>query len=235
MFTSQNAEGEQNMRKKCIAIWLLTSLTFISLVHFIEAITVTILNTPIRLIQLYPFINQALKTMTPSTYFYITAFSTALLWAITCLVAFHNPVEAYLNKHQTDETKLQESGYILDRMCDTVESDHQTLTQLSDMMHNMQAQVKEIQFSKQMKENSPKQPEPQEIKQAQIKTSTSQQTGARPSQTATAIQKTRTSLPKGTFSAAKKTNGIQKSKNTSSSITKTFGSRKQSMPAYPLS
>ena len=126
------------MRKKAIAIWVLTTITFISLVHLIEAITVIILDTPIRLLQLYPLINVALKALTPTAYFYISAVSTVILWGITCLVAFHNPVELYLNKREVTETQLQDKSELLDRMCETVESDHQTLTQLTDLIHKMQ-------------------------------------------------------------------------------------------------
>lgn len=126
------------MRTKSITIWALTSLTFISLIHFVEAITVITLNNPIRLPQLYPLINEPLKALTPSTYFWITAITTCALWAITCLVAFHNPVELYLKRHEATETQLQDKGDTLDRMCETVESDHQTLTQLSDLIRKMQ-------------------------------------------------------------------------------------------------
>ena len=126
------------MRTKSITIWALTSLTFISLVHLIEAITVITLNNPIRLTQLYPFINEPLKALTPATYFWITAITTCVLWGITCMVAFHNPVELYLQRHEVTETQLQDKSDALDRVCETVESDHQTLTQLSDLIRKMQ-------------------------------------------------------------------------------------------------
>ena len=143
------------MRKKSIAIWILTSLTFIFLIHFVEALTVIVLNNPIRLPQVYPFIGEALSTMSPVTYLYLTAAITALLWGITCLVAFNNPVEVYLNKNKANEAEFQLQGNLIDRMCDTVESDHHTLSQLKDMMRNVQAEVKEIQNAKQIKRNSP--------------------------------------------------------------------------------
>jgi hypothetical protein len=126
------------MRKKCIAIWILTTITFISLVHLIEAITVIMFNNPIRLLQLYPLISEPLKALTSTAYLYITAGSTAILWGITCLVAFHNPVEQYLNRREVTETQLQDKSELLDHMCETVESDHQTLTQLADLIHRMQ-------------------------------------------------------------------------------------------------
>ena len=131
------------MRKKCMAIWVLTTITFISLVHLVEAITVIILNTPIRLLQLYPFINEPLKALTPYAYFYISAITTVILWGVTCLVAFQSPIEHYLNQREMTETQLQDKSGLLDRMCETVESDHQTLTQLSDLIHKMQKGMKD--------------------------------------------------------------------------------------------
>ena len=133
------------MRKKCIAIWILTSITFISLVHLIEAITVIMLNSPIRLLQLYPLINEPLKAMTPYAYFYISAITTVILWGITCLVAFHNPVELYLSQREVTEAQLQDKGELLDRMCEAVESDHQTLTQLTDLIQRMEKGMKDEQ------------------------------------------------------------------------------------------
>jgi hypothetical protein len=51
-------------------------------------------------------------------------------------------VELYFMKHETAETQLQNKGEILDHVCETVESDHQTLTQLSDLIRKMQKEMK---------------------------------------------------------------------------------------------
>jgi len=129
------------MTKKAIAIWALTSVTFVSLVHLIEAITVIMFNNPIRLLQVYPFINQALNSITPYVYFYISATATVILWGITCVIAFRSPVEKYINQQKLEETQIQDKSELLDRMCETVETDHQTLTRLTDIMRKMQKGV----------------------------------------------------------------------------------------------
>ena len=147
------------MRKKCLAIWILTTFTFISLIHLVEAITVTMFNNPIRLTQLYPFIGELLKSLSPATYLYVSALSTLILWGVTCLVAFYNPVEAYLCKHNATEAQLQEKGELLDRMHETMESDHETLAQLRDIVRNVQTEVKELQPLKQTKLTAPKKTE----------------------------------------------------------------------------
>ena len=91
------------MRKKGIAIWLFTTLTFISLLHLIDAASALFFNNPIQILQLYPFINQL--QISTDIYLYIAAASTAVLWAITCVMAFDNPVEEFLNKILSDAKK----------------------------------------------------------------------------------------------------------------------------------
>jgi uncharacterized membrane protein (DUF106 family) len=198
------------MRKKSITIWVLTSLTFIFLVHFVEALTVIVLNNPIRLPQVYPFIGEALTTMSPITYFYLTAAITSFLWGITCLVAFHNPVEVYLNKNKANEAEFQEQSSLIDRMCDTVESDHHTLSQLKDLMRNIQAEVKEMQNAKQIKPNSPIQMEIRRDTPPQLKTPFPPRNAIHPSKVTATNQKTQTAYPKE--KAAKKTSAGQKIK-----------------------
>ena len=141
------------MRKKGIAIWLFTTLTFIALIHLIDAAAALLFNNPIQLLQLYPFINQQLQQISTDIYLYISGASTAILWGITCLIAFDNPVEAFLNKVLSDaktqtatEAQILESkSEIFDLMYETVESDSETLAQVKDLMRNVRAEVKDIQ------------------------------------------------------------------------------------------
>ena len=139
------------MRRKGIAIWLFTSLTFVSLLHLIEAAAAVLFNNPTHLLQLYPFINQMQIPM--DIYLYITIVSTAILWVITCLIVCDNPVEAFLNKILSDVKKqttseaqvLESKSEIFDMMYETVEADSETLGQVKDLMRNMRAEVKDIQ------------------------------------------------------------------------------------------
>jgi len=150
------------LRKKGIAIWLFTTLTFISLIHLIEAATAILFNNPIQLLQLYPFINQQLQQIPTYAYLYISGASTVILWGITCLIAFDNPVEAFLNKVLSDakkqtatETQLLESkSDLFDLMYETIESDSETLAQVKDLMRNMRAEVKDIQPIKETMEKT---------------------------------------------------------------------------------
>ena len=139
------------MRKKGIAIWLFSTLTFISLMHLIDAAAAVIFNNQIQLLQLYPFINQ--QQISTDIYLYISGASTAIMWAITCLIACDNPVEAFLNKILSDAKQqtateaqvLESKSEVFDLMYETVESDSETLAQVKDLMRNMRAEVKDIQ------------------------------------------------------------------------------------------
>jgi rRNA maturation endonuclease Nob1 len=150
---NNNSLGAPHLRKKGIAIWLFTSLTFIALIHLIDAASAILFNNPAQLLQLYPFINSQLQQIPIDIYLYLAAASTAILWAITCLIAVDNPVEEFLNKilsdaksQSTTEAQLLESkSEIFDLMYETVESDSETLAQVKDLMRNMRAEVKDIQ------------------------------------------------------------------------------------------
>jgi hypothetical protein len=150
------------LRKKGIAIWLFSTLTFITLIHLIDAASAVLFNNPMQLLQLYPFINQQLQQIPTYAYFYISAASTVILWAITCLIAFDNPVETFLNKilsdvknQTTTEAQILESkSDLFDLMYETVESDSETLAQVKDLMRNVRTEVKDIQPMKETMEKT---------------------------------------------------------------------------------
>ncbi|MGB9778285.1 MAG: hypothetical protein ACPLW8_02670 [Candidatus Bathyarchaeales archaeon] len=141
------------MSKKGITVWLFSSLTFIALIHLIEAVSALIFNNEIRLLQIYPFIGEKLQTITPLTYFIASATATLVFWGITCAAAFTNPVETFLNKILSDAKKqssvetqmLEDKSEILDVMNETIESNNEILAQVRDMIYNVRTEVKEIQ------------------------------------------------------------------------------------------
>jgi RNA polymerase-binding transcription factor DksA len=139
--------------KKGLSIWLFSTLTFISLLHLIEALSVLAFNNPMRLLQLYPLINEKLQTIDPLAYFWMSAASTFILWGVTCAIAFENPVETFLNKILSDAKKqtavetqlLEDKSEIVDLMFETMQQDNEILAQVKDLMCNVRADVKEIQ------------------------------------------------------------------------------------------
>ena len=129
------------MRKKGIAIWLFSSLTVISLIHVIDAASALFFGNPTQILRLYPVINQQLQQIPLDVYLYTAAAATVILWAATCLIAFDNPVETFLNKilsdvknQSTTETQILESkSEIFDLMYETIEADSETLAQVKDI------------------------------------------------------------------------------------------------------
>ena len=148
------------MRKKGIAIWIFSSLTVISLIHVIDAASALFFNNPTQILRLYPFISQQLQQIPLDVYFCTAAAVTITLWAATCLIAFDNPVETFLNKilsdvksQSTTEAQIIESkSEIFDLMYETIESNSETLAQVKDLMRNVRAEVKDIRPIKEVME-----------------------------------------------------------------------------------
>jgi len=141
------------LAKKGLSVWVFSSLTFIALIHLIEAVSVLVFNNEIRLLQLYPLINEKIQAIPPIAYFLGSAAATFVLWGVTCAIAFENPVETFLNKILSDAKKqstvetqlLQDKSEVLDAMNETVQSNAEVLGQVRDLMYNVRTEVKEIQ------------------------------------------------------------------------------------------
>lgn len=140
------------MQKKGLAIWILSTITVIALIHLIDAVVALLFSNQIQLLQLYPIINGFLSQISTQIYFYLSALTTAVLWGITCIIAFDNPVETFLNKILSDakqqtineEQTMEKSGEIFDLMYETLESDSETLCQVKDLIRNVRTEVRDI-------------------------------------------------------------------------------------------
>lgn len=139
--------------RKGLSVWLLSSLTFVALLHMVDAISAFVFGNSIKLLSLYPLVGEQLSAVAPSMYFWISAVVTLVLWGITCGVAFENPVETFLNKilsdattHSGVETEILESkSEVIDAMFETVEAGNETLAQLKDLVCNVRSDAREIQ------------------------------------------------------------------------------------------
>jgi uncharacterized protein YoxC len=140
------------LAKKGIFVWLFSSLTFIALLHLADAISALVFNNEIRLLKLYPFINEKLQVITPITYFWASAAATFILWGITCAIVFTSPMETFLNNILSDAKTqdtveaqlLEEKSEILDVMSETIESNSEILAHVNDLICNVRTEVKEI-------------------------------------------------------------------------------------------
>lgn len=140
------------MAKKGLAVWVFSSLTFLSVAHLAESIYVFISGSPIRLVAIYPLIGEKLSTMPPIQYVWISTLVSLLIWGITCAIAFENPMEAFLKNVLSDakrqssvESQLLDSrAEILDAMYETVESGTAAIATVKDMMCNVRTEVKQL-------------------------------------------------------------------------------------------
>lgn len=140
------------MRKKGLIIWVMSTLTVITLIHLIDSVNAFLFNNPAQLLQIYPILNTFLTQLSPQIYFYLSAATCATLWGITCIIAFDNPVELFLNKilsdakqQSLDEAKVIDGkGELFDLMYETMESDSETLCHVKDLIRNVRSEVREI-------------------------------------------------------------------------------------------
>jgi hypothetical protein len=138
------------LARKATCVWLFSTLTFIALVHLIDATCAVVFNSEIKLFQLYPFAHEKLQTIMPATYFWVSTLATFILWGITCAIAFENPVEAFLNKILSGAKKqsaveaqmLDGKSELLDSMNETVGMNNALLAQVKDVMYNVRTEVK---------------------------------------------------------------------------------------------
>lgn len=150
------------MKRKGMTVWLFSTLTFISLIHLIDAITAILSNNPTQLLNIYPLIGKQLQQIPTSIYLLAATASTITFWAATCLTAFDSPLEAFLNKIIADAKQqntieaqiLEGKSELFDLMYETIESDSQILAQVKDLMRNIRAEVKDIQPIKEIIEKT---------------------------------------------------------------------------------
>ena len=141
------------MAKKGLAVWIFSSLTFLSVAHFVESIYALISGTEARLLAIYPLIGEKLSAMAPIQYVWISTLVSLLCWGIVCAIAFENPMEEFLNKVLSDAKRqssvesqmLDSKSEILDAMYETVESGSAAIAAVKDMMCNVRSEVKQLQ------------------------------------------------------------------------------------------
>jgi rubrerythrin len=146
------AAEDGTVQKKGLTIWIFSTITVFTLIHLIDAVAAILFNGQIQLLQLYPILNGFLSQVSAQMYFYLSALTTTVLWGITCIIAFDNPVESFLNKILSDakqqtineEQAMEKSGEIFDLMYETLESDSETLGQVKDLIRNVRTEVKDI-------------------------------------------------------------------------------------------
>jgi rRNA maturation endonuclease Nob1 len=141
------------LAKKGVAVWVFSSLTFLSVAHLVEAIYVLITGVHTRLLGVYPFIGQELSAMSSMMYFWLSVFASLIFWGITCAIAFANPMEEFLNKVLSDAKRqsvaesqmVEDKSEVLDAMYETIESSNAAIASVKDLVSNVRTEVKGIQ------------------------------------------------------------------------------------------
>jgi predicted Zn-ribbon and HTH transcriptional regulator len=153
---SGNLAGGKYTLGKGIKIFILSTLTFASLIHTIDAVLAFLSVNQAQLLRIYPLIGEYLAQMPLNIYLWTSAGSTIAFWAITCIVAFNNPIEAFINKTLSDCQEQKETGQhvleahsdFFDSMYQTMEESKRELGQTHDLVWNLRGEIKDMQKMK---------------------------------------------------------------------------------------
>ena len=121
-------------------------MTFLAVLHTFDALVGLMLGNTNSLLKLYPFKN-LLGNMDVATYFWASITSAFILFGITCAVAFHNPIEALINKTLA-EVELEEnpSDRTLESKASVLEMISDTLTSNSVVLQSVKDDVKVVRY-----------------------------------------------------------------------------------------
>lgn len=133
---------------KRFAVWFLGFLTFLAVLHVLEAFFAFTQNVPIRLLWLYPF-SGWLGTVDVAAYFWGSLGSVCVLWGLTCLVALRSPLDMLLCKvfkdaqleNEEEVSFLSAKGNFLEMMNDSLINNTVELGNVKDLLFNVRAEV----------------------------------------------------------------------------------------------
>ena len=128
---------ERSKIKKGIAVWMFGFLTFLTVLHTLDAtLSFTIGNTN-SILKLYP-IGNALENLDVRTYMWVSIVSTFIFFGITCLIAFHDPIEILINKMLSNvEAEENPADRTIESSLSTLEMMNSTLTSNSIDLHTV--------------------------------------------------------------------------------------------------
>ena len=126
---------ERSKIKKGIAVWIFGFLTFLAVLHTFDAIfSFTVGNTN-SILKLYP-IGNVLEDLNVMTYLWASIVSTFIFFGITCLIAFHDPIEILINKMLSNvEAEENPADHTIESSLSTLELMNSTLTSNSVALH----------------------------------------------------------------------------------------------------
>ena len=142
---------ERSKIKRGIAIWIFGFLTFLAVLHTFDATLSFTVGNVNSILKLYP-IGDVLQELDVTTYLWVSIILTFVLFGITCLIAFHNPIEILINKilsnveveeNPTDRT-IESSLSTLELMNSTLTSNSIVLHTVKDNMNTLKADLGQL-------------------------------------------------------------------------------------------
>ncbi len=115
-------------------------------------------NSHAQLPKIYPLIGEYLANIPINFYLYTSTAFTLAFWGLTCVIAFNNPLETYLNKTltgiqeqtETEEQVLEDKSDFFDSIFQNMEESRKELGQTYDLVQNLRAEVKDMQKMKEI-------------------------------------------------------------------------------------
>jgi len=132
--------------RKAIIVWIFGFLTFLAVLHtFFAVLGLVFGNTDLSL-TLSPF-KSIFSNVDLATYFLASLVATFILFGVTCAIAFHNPVEALIEKTLA-EAELEEnaSDKTLESEASVLEMINDTLTSNSTVLQTVKENVNTIRY-----------------------------------------------------------------------------------------
>jgi len=123
--------------KRGIAVWIFGFLTFLAILHTFDATLSFTIGNVNSILKLYP-IGDALEKLDVTTYLWASIVSTFILFGITCIIAFHDPIEILINRMLSSvETEENPTDHTIESSLCTLELMNSTLTSNSIVLHTL--------------------------------------------------------------------------------------------------
>lgn len=126
---------ERSKIKKGIAVWIFGFLTFLAVLHTFDATLSFTVGNANSILKLYP-VGNVLEDLNVMTYLLASIVSTFIFFGITCLIAFHDPIEILINKMLSNvEAEENPADHTIESSLSTLELMNSTLTSNSVALH----------------------------------------------------------------------------------------------------
>lgn len=132
--------------RRAIIVWIFGFLTFLAVLHTFLAVLGLVFGNKDLFLTLYPFKN-LFGNIDLATYFLASLVTTFILFGVTCAIAFHNPVEALIEKTIV-EAELEEnpSDHTLESEASVLEMINDTLTSNSTVLQTVKENVNAVRY-----------------------------------------------------------------------------------------